>query len=76
VRPQTHDAFVSFQVQDNGKGFDMTKVARDAGDGGLALMAMDERVRMLGGSLEISSQEGQGTKVSFVVPTRIGKVNG
>jgi signal transduction histidine kinase len=71
-----HDAYVSFQVEDNGKGFDVTKVARDAIGGGLGLVAMDERVRMLGGSLEISSQEGQGTRVSFVVPPQAWKVNG
>ena len=76
VRSQTHDAYASFQVQDNGKGFDMTKVARVARGGGLGLVAMDERVRMLGGSLEISSQEGQGTRVSFVVPIRARKVKG
>ena len=76
ITAQTHDAYVSFQVQDNGKGFDMIEVARDARGAGLGLMAMDERVRMLGGSLEISSQAGRGTRVSFVVPTRPGKVNG
>jgi signal transduction histidine kinase len=76
VRAQTHDAYVSFQVEDNGKGFDMTKVARNARGGGLGLAAMNERVRILGGSLEISSQEGQGTRVSFIVPIQVGKVNG
>ncbi len=76
VMVQRHDAYVLFQLADDGKGFDVIKVARDAIGKGLGLMAMDERVRMLGGNLKISSQEGQGTRVSFVVPIRAGKVNG
>ncbi|MBI5118997.1 sensor histidine kinase [Candidatus Poribacteria bacterium] len=58
-----------FFVEDNGKGFDVQKVkAVYAGDKGLGLEAMDERARMLGASLKISSEPGKGTKIALAVP--------
>jgi len=60
---------VSFQVEDNGRGFDQGRLrGGDEPDRGLGLAALDERVRMLGGVLEISSREGQGAKVRFTIP--------
>ena len=62
---------VSFRVEDNGRGFDREDIlAREASKRGLGLAAMEERMRMLGGSLEIWSQEGQGTSITFMVPVR------
>ncbi|MGB8990581.1 MAG: histidine kinase [Desulfobaccales bacterium] len=59
---------VEFLVADNGKGFDVLRVlAGDAASRGLGLAAMQERVRMLGGSLTIWSQEGAGTRISFAI---------
>jgi signal transduction histidine kinase len=57
---------VNFTIADDGKGFDMPKVlsARKS----LGLLAMEERVKILGGSFSLWSQEGQGTKVSFTIP--------
>jgi PAS domain S-box-containing protein len=58
-----------FTIKDNGKGFDVNRVlAGDSSQRGLGLSAMEERVYMLGGSLEIWSQEGRGTRISFTVP--------
>ncbi len=60
---------VVFQVEDNGRGFDHQKVISvNITDRGLGLTAMDERARMLGGSLTIWSQEDQGTKITLIVP--------
>jgi PAS domain S-box-containing protein len=68
------DGGVAFQVEDNGKGFDMGQVlVGEAARNSLGLAAMRERVRILGGALEIWSQPGQGTKVSFWVPVRQGE---
>jgi PAS domain S-box-containing protein len=63
------DGHVSFLVADDGRGFNVDEVwSRDPASRGLGLMAMEERARMMGGSLEIRSQEGQGTRIEFKVP--------
>ena len=63
------DDRVLFSVEDNGKGFDVKEAySQDPGKKGLGLSAMYERARMLGGSLDIWSQEGTGTRITFTVP--------
>ncbi|MFA5111264.1 MAG: PAS domain-containing protein [Desulfobaccales bacterium] len=58
-----------FSIQDNGVGFDLSQVlGQNASRRGLGLAAMEERMRMLGGSLEITSRQGEGTRISFTVP--------
>jgi PAS domain S-box-containing protein len=60
---------ILFQVEDNGKGFNMAQVlGASVSSRGLGLAAMEERVRMLGGSLKLRSREGSGTKISFTIP--------
>jgi PAS domain S-box-containing protein len=64
------DGSVVFQIEDNGRGFDYQKVVNgNVTDRGLGLTAMHERTRMLGGSLNIWSRDGQGTRITLVVPT-------
>jgi two-component system sensor histidine kinase UhpB len=58
-----------FRVADDGQGFDVQDLfGRDQAKYGLGLSAMNERVRMLGGSLEVWSRKGTGTRISFTVP--------
>ncbi|MDY0041671.1 MAG: PAS domain-containing sensor histidine kinase, partial [Desulforhabdus sp.] len=60
---------IRFQVEDDGCGFDPTKISDSrATDKGLGLAAMVERVRMLGGMLDIASKENEGTKITFTAP--------
>ncbi len=60
---------VFLMVEDNGAGFDVAQVlARNATGRGLGLAALDERARMLGGSLEIWSLEGMGTRITCNIP--------
>ena len=60
---------VSFLLEDNGKGFDMDQVkATRSREKGMGLATMEERVRMLGANLDIWSQEGVGTRVTFTIP--------
>lgn len=53
-------------VEDNGKGFDPIKLEQTDGVG---LKLIRERVDLLGGIMEIDSDLGKGTRISFQVPT-------
>jgi signal transduction histidine kinase len=71
VSMEKGDSHVFFRVEDNGKGFHVREVLdKDAGEKGLGLAAMYERTRMVGGSLDIWSQEGEGTRVTFTIPLK------
>ena len=61
-----HDDRVSFLIQDNGKGFDPEQLRQQRP--GMGLAAMEERARMVGGVLSVSSQKGAGTKISLDIP--------
>jgi PAS domain S-box-containing protein len=67
------DEKISFSVEDNGKGFDLSEVlTRNSAEKGLGLATLKERVRMLGGSLNLWSEEGKGTRISFAIPIEKG----
>jgi len=58
---------VEMTVSDDGKGIG----AREASDGGsLGIVGMRERVRALGGQLEITGHPGRGTSVRVSIPGR------
>jgi signal transduction histidine kinase len=60
---------VDFHLEDNGKGFNpKTLLDYKNLNRGLGLVTMEERVRMLGGDLELQSEPGQGTRLRFAVP--------
>ncbi len=62
---------ISFRLEDNGEGFDVQKVlSSDSRKRGMGLATLEERVRMMGGSLEILSQIGIGTRISFFISTQ------
>ena len=53
----------SFEIRDDGIGFDLAKAAH-----GVGLDSMSDRIRMLGGTMQIHSQPGEGTTVTLEVP--------
>jgi PAS domain S-box-containing protein len=64
-----HDGRVAFRVEDNGRGFDLERaLTADPPSRGLGLSALEERVHMLGGALEIRSEADRGTTIAFAVP--------
>jgi signal transduction histidine kinase len=55
-------------LSDDGVGFEPAKGRED---GRLGLTSMQERIKKLGGELNIQSSPGEGTRISFVLPVEI-----
>ena len=70
VKVTREDGRVNFMIRDNGRGFKVKEVmSGKVAKRSLGLSAMNERVRMARGSLQILSRRGQGTTVAFSIPT-------
>lgn len=67
VHVDVGDDQVRVSVDDNGKGFDSDV----ASGSGLGLKLIRERVEMMGGTFELDSVPGKGTRVAFSVPAGI-----
>ncbi len=57
-------------VEDDGCGFDVGVALAAQGTEHFGLVGMRERVALLGGSFDIVSQPGQGTRVVFTIPMK------
>lgn len=57
---------VCILISDNGEGFEKAK----AGKGNLGLSGISERVKMLGGRLNIESGKGEGTLMKILIPVK------
>lgn len=62
-----HEQFVSLEVIDDGTGFDLNRPGEYNGHS-MGLMNMNDRVKALNGSFEISSVKGEGTTVTVHFP--------
>lgn len=62
-------------IRDDGAGFDSQHVQREAGRKGLGLIAMQERMSAIGGTLRVESCPGRGTELSVRVPLEVGHAN-
>ena len=65
VRLRTRDRRneLLLEIEDDGRGFDAAKARR-----GLGLVGIEERVRAIGGSLQIAAAPGQGTRFEINIP--------
>jgi signal transduction histidine kinase len=70
-----HEEKVIFSVEDDGIGFDLKQaLLKKSTEKGLGLATMTERVRVLGGVIDLWSEEGQGTRIVFSVPVVNGDI--
>jgi signal transduction histidine kinase len=65
VQLTQEDGGVRLAVADDGQGFDFAQARQHAS---LGLASMRERVRLVGGRLEIDSAPGRGTRIDAWVP--------
>jgi signal transduction histidine kinase len=56
------------QIEDDGRGFVFNLEPAAIPAGGLGILGMQERAAMLGGSLEIDSVRGRGTRIALWLP--------
>ncbi len=57
-------------VEDDGEGFDDRSVGTGAG---LGLLGMKERALSVGGSVQVESAQGGGTRVRLSIPQHLGE---
>jgi two-component system sensor histidine kinase DegS len=62
------DSFVSVLVEDDGRGFEVMDFEQGQGMG---LKLIKERVEMINGEFEVTSQVGEGTRVALSVPESV-----
>jgi signal transduction histidine kinase len=58
---------VSLSVEDDGRGFDPEQVPK----GRYGLIGLNERVKLLGGRLSVTSAPGKGTRLKVEIPMDI-----
>jgi signal transduction histidine kinase len=69
IQVAPHDGNLVVVIRDNGLGFNVEEVAgRYDERGSLGMLNMQERAQIVGGSLSISSQPGQGTIIRMELP--------
>ncbi len=67
---------INIELCDDGKGFIVKpKEKADSIHRGLGMKAMEERLRMLGGELVVSSNVGVGTQIAFSIPIDEKKID-
>jgi two-component system, NarL family, sensor kinase len=68
VTLEQEDGSLVLAVEDDGAGFDSHRSSRGRRKGGFGLIGMQERARLLGGQLEVTSTPASGTRIVVTVP--------
>src|SRR5258707_2116636 len=68
IRAWKEDLVLSRSIRDDGGGFDSSHTPAPPAREGLGLIAMQERVSAIGGTLHIESRPGVGTELSIRLP--------
>ena len=61
---ETTPVQVRLEVEDDGRGFNLQKATGNR----YGLVGLNERVKLLGGQMQLESGEGQGSRLEVVVP--------
>lgn len=76
IKVTENHGILCFSVVDNGVGFNVPETKTEfSKTSGMGLTTMEERAKMVGGSLEIKSGKGEGTFVSLSIPLNGGQVS-
>lgn len=63
------EKMLSLIIDDNGKGFDISKIKHaKTGDGGMGMTFMKERINYINGRMFLTSEVGNGTRVTLNIP--------
>jgi len=68
VRIKKLDPQLTLSIKDDGCGFDVSRLPENTLSGGLGLLGISERARILGGQLAIHSQPGHSTQLNITIP--------
>lgn len=60
-------------VSDDGRGFDTRTVDGSIGNGGLGIVSLRERASAIGGTLDVASTPGRGSRFTLRVPLRVAR---
>ncbi len=67
------------QVEDNGRGFDVEAAMRFDDTGGehkkIGLATLRERLELIGGVIDISSEENRGSRISITIPSSLEQLH-
>jgi signal transduction histidine kinase len=74
VSIRTTASAVTMAIEDDGKGFAANDADGSRSGAGPGIVSMRERTQFLGGSLQVESVPGAGTRVSAVIPVVGGRV--
>ena len=71
IKLECNDRECVLRIEDDGKGFDVSKITRvDPSGRGAGVLTMKERASLVGGRCNIKSMRGKGTEVMVRVPLR------
>ncbi|MBI4300727.1 MAG: GAF domain-containing protein, partial [Chloroflexi bacterium] len=71
IKLARQDGLVHASIEDDGKGFDTSSLRRPSARGSaLGIFGIRERVDLLGGTFNVSSSPGNGTRLELVIPAR------
>ena len=71
IRLKNDSSYLYMEVQDNGRGFDVERVAeREGVSSGYGLQSMRERAEICNGDFFLNSELGKGTLIKVVLPLK------